>query len=247
MGEQFKIIKLNATDSTNQFLKDLAQSETLDDFTVVWTNNQQKGRGQMGSNWQSATGKNLTFSFLKFFDALRVEHQFNLNICVSLAILATLEGLGIPNLRVKWPNDIMSGSFKICGILIENVLKGRYVGHAIIGVGLNVNQAAFENLEKAASLKMITKKTFDLDLVLASLMTQFQLHFQDIEAKTVTQMLPSYEQCLFRKDKISTFKDAEGGLFMGFIRGIDANGKLTLELEDGIVKAFDLKEVSLLY
>ena len=247
MGEQFKIIKLDATDSTNLYLKDLVVSKSLNDYTVVMTPNQRKGRGQMGSNWQSESGKNLTFSFLKKFDALQVEHQFNLNICVAMAILASLERLGIPNLRVKWPNDIMSGSFKICGILIENVLKGSLVSYSIIGIGLNVNQTNFQNLEKAASLKSITKETFDLETLLYRILAALKENFSGIEAKTVTQMLPAYERFLFRKDKLSTFKDGNGELFMGFIRHVSPNGKLVLELEDNKTKAFDLKEVSLLY
>ncbi len=247
MGEQFKIIKLDATDSTNRYLKDLVLSKSLDDYTVVITQNQTKGRGQMGSGWQSDPGKNLTFSFLKKFEALHVDHQFNLNICVSLAILASLERLGIPNLRVKWPNDIMSGSFKICGILIENILKGHFVSYSVIGIGLNVNQTIFPNLEKAASLKSVTKETFDLEALLNEILAELKNHLSGIEAKTVTQMLPAYERFLFRKDKISTFKDGNGALFMGFIRRISPNGKLILELENNKTKAFDLKEISLLY
>lgn len=57
-----KLIKLNATDSTNDFLKQLAASQTLENFTVVSTSQQRKGRGQMGSEWISEAGKNLTFS-----------------------------------------------------------------------------------------------------------------------------------------------------------------------------------------
>ena len=59
----------------------------------------------------------------------------------------------IPNLRVKWPNDILSGNFKICGILIENNLKNDIIQSSIIGFGLNVNQLEFGNLKKASSLK----------------------------------------------------------------------------------------------
>ena len=68
-----------------------------------------------------------------------------------------------------------------------------------------------------------------------------------MEEKTVEQLLPSYEQLLFRKDIASTFKNVEWQIFMGIIRGVSATGKLVLEPENGIVKEFGLKEVSLLY
>ncbi|UII80545.1 biotin--[acetyl-CoA-carboxylase] ligase [Flagellimonas sp. CMM7] len=247
MGELSQIIKLDATDSTNLYLKDLIQSKTLGDFTVVVAKSQLKGRGQMGTTWQSEDGKNLTFSVLKKFKSFEVIHQFSLNICISLAICDVLRELSIPDLKVKWPNDIMSGSSKICGILIENVLKGQLIQNSIIGIGLNVNQTYYENLEKVASLKSLTGKYFDLDELLNKILERLKYYLIEIEGKSVSQLLPSYLALLFRKDKPSTFKNMEGQLFMGFIRGISPEGKLVLELEDKIFKEFGLKEVSLLY
>ena len=58
------IIKLNAIDSTNSYLKELAQKSTLDTFTVIVANHQNSGRGQLGTTWVSEDGKNLTFSIL---------------------------------------------------------------------------------------------------------------------------------------------------------------------------------------
>lgn len=223
------------------------QSKTLNDFTVVVAKSQLKGRGQMGTTWQSEEGKNLTFSILKNFNSFKVVHQFNMNICISLAICDALRKLSIPNLKVKWPNDIMSGSSKICGILIENVLKGQLVHNSIIGIGLNVNQTYYENLEKVASLKSLTGKFFDLDELLNKILERLKFYLIEIEGKSVSQLLPSYLKLLFRKDKPSTFKNKEGQLFMGFIRGISPEGKLVLELEDNIFKEYGLKEVSLLY
>lgn len=247
MGELSRIIKLDATDSTNQYLKDLLQTKNAVDSTVVVAKKQLRGRGQMGAVWESEDGKNLTFSVLKSFDLLHVEHQFNLNLMVSLAVCDVLNQFSLPDVRVKWPNDILSGSSKICGILIENILKGQLVQHSIIGIGLNVNQTSFDNLGNAASLKMISGRTFDLDELLQMILERIRIRFLNIQEKTVNQLLPEYEQYLFRKDKPSTFKDAEGAMFMGFIRGVSDTGKLVLELEDRVFKEFGLKEVSLLY
>ena len=58
------IIKLDATDSTNQFLKTLSKETDLENFTVVYANSQTKGKGQMGATWVSEAGKNLTMSIL---------------------------------------------------------------------------------------------------------------------------------------------------------------------------------------
>ncbi|NDV15352.1 biotin--[acetyl-CoA-carboxylase] ligase [Muricauda sp. TY007] len=247
MGKHFQILKLNATDSTNSYLKDLLRSENPSDHTVVVAERQLKGRGQMGTVWHSEGAKNLTFSVLQRFDALNVKHQFVLNIAVSLAVIDVLTEVFVPDVKVKWPNDIMSGSKKICGILIENVLKGDKVAHSIIGIGLNVNQTDFENLKKASSLKRITGRNFDLDELLHKTLERIRFYFEGIETKTVNQLLPAYEKLLFKKDKPSTFTNADDEMFMGFIRRVSPTGKLIIELEDQVLKEFDLKEVTLLY
>lgn len=247
MRERTQIIKLDATDSTNVYLKAMIRSKKVENHTVVVAKKQLNGKGQMGAIWHTEAGKNLTFSVLKKFESLHTTHQFTLNICVSLAIYDVLNELSIPDVSVKWPNDIMSGSFKICGILIENALKGSLVQHSIIGIGLNVNQTSFENLEKAGSLKSVSGRNFDLDGLLHKILERMEHHLQGIDEKTVTQLLPSYERILFRKDKPSTFTDVNGDRFMGFIRKVSSTGKLVLELEDQAFREFDLKEVSLLY
>src|SRR3954467_14213148 len=100
-----KLIKLDAIDSTNDFLKALASQDELDNFTVVTAENQTKGKGQMGSKWQSESGKNLIMSALVKDFLYDNEQFFNLSIIVSLAVIETLNSLDIPDLSIKWPND----------------------------------------------------------------------------------------------------------------------------------------------
>jgi BirA family biotin operon repressor/biotin-[acetyl-CoA-carboxylase] ligase len=219
----------------------------MEDYTAVVAKNQLKGRGQMGTSWQSEGGKNLTFSVLKNFSALRVQQQFVLNIGVSMALCDVLRTLGLSNVTIKWPNDIMSGSLKICGILIENILQGAQVSHAVIGIGLNVNQTDFGDLTKATSIKLEMGQSQNLEELLDKTLERLQFHLDSIEQKTVAQLLPAYEKMLFRKDKPSTFTDSNGERFMGFIRNVSDSGKLVIELEDQIFRSFDLKEVTLLY
>ena len=242
-----QIIKLNATESTNVYLKNLALQETLDDFTVVVAQKQWKGRGQIGSKWESEAGKNLTFSVLKKNVDLPVLDQFLLNMGVSLAIYDTLHQLYVPDLSIKWPNDILSGRFKICGILIENILSGAKIQSSIIGIGLNVNQLNFGGLLQASSLKLITGKNFDLDELLHSITESMESYLDSVSRKDGNTLRSAYGNVLFRKNKPSTFRDANGQLFMGFIKGVSAEGKLMVLLEDDILKEFDLKELQLMY
>ncbi|MCL5130412.1 MULTISPECIES: biotin--[acetyl-CoA-carboxylase] ligase [unclassified Algibacter] len=242
-----RIIKLDATNSTNSYLRELISKGKVDDFTVVSTKKQTKGRGQMGTVWESSTSKNLTFSVFKDVSFLEMEQCFYISMVTALAALKTLKELAIPKLSVKWPNDILSENKKVCGVLIENVIKQSQLQGSIIGIGLNVNQTDFENLPKASSLKSISGKFFVLDEVLVALILNLKYYFGILEAGNLKVLKDEYETNLFRKDKPSTFKDAEGLMFSGFITGISSDGKLEVLLEDEIIKTFDLKEISLLY
>jgi BirA family biotin operon repressor/biotin-[acetyl-CoA-carboxylase] ligase len=241
------IVKLDATESTNQYLKELMFSVEVEDFTVVVADKQLNGRGQMGAKWESEAGKNLTISVLKKNEHLAISNQFLLNICTSLAILQTLKSLSVANLSVKWPNDILSGNSKICGILVENVISGSQIQASIIGIGLNVNQLEFNNLSNVSSLKLLLGKTLNLDELLNDIIKNLKLNFLKLKNNSLKELRADYEFSLFRKDKPSTFKDHKGELFMGFIRKVSLEGKLVVELEDAVLREFDLKELKLLY
>ncbi|AXG70073.1 bifunctional ligase/repressor BirA [Kordia sp. SMS9] len=242
-----KIIKLDAIDSTNRYLRQLHSQEKLIDFTIVTAAVQTAGKGQMGTKWNSEKGKNLTFSVFKQISCLEIVEQFYISMATSLAIYKALKHFQIPKLAIKWPNDILSENQKICGILIENVIQNSKMTAAIIGIGLNVNQTNFDVKLNASSLKKSTGIHFDLDEVLFHIAAELKKYATLITEHSFTELKTEYESLLFRKDKPSTFQDTNGNLFMGFIKGVAEDGKLNVLLEDEIVTAFDLKEIKLMY
>jgi len=242
-----QLIKLDATPSTNQYLKQLVLKNLVDDYTVVTTENQTHGRGQMGASWISETGKNLTFSMLIFFENLNASHHVYLNCAVSLALYDTLKDLSVPDLKVKWPNDIMSGNQKLCGILIENILQGNRINKSIIGIGLNVNQVNFGQLQNVSSLQLLLGIPMDLDKILISLINSLKNRLKILSTPKINSLKKQYEQVLFRKNKVSTFASKTETLFTGIIKGLSDDGKLIVYTEDGVLQEFALKEVRLLY
>ncbi|SFD16547.1 biotin--[acetyl-CoA-carboxylase] ligase [Algibacter pectinivorans] len=242
-----RIVKLNAIDSTNNYLKALGSTEFISDFTVVTAKNQTEGKGQRGSVWSSEASKNLMFSVFKDLSSMPLEHPFYISMITSLALLNTLKSFEIPKLSVKWPNDILSANKKICGVLIENVIKQNKINASIIGIGLNVNQTSFENLPRASSLKNIANKNFDMDEILKVILSNLKAYFLLLEAGKYESIKEEYEAQLFRKNKPSTFKNAEGLMFLGVIKSVSDTGYLQVLLEDDILKPFDLKEITLLY
>lgn len=241
------LIKLDATDSTNAYLRRLVLSTTPEDYTVIAAKQQSQGRGQMGTQWQSEAGKNLTFSLLRRDLNLNVQQGFVLNICVSLAIYTVLKHIQVPHLSIKWPNDILSGRSKICGTLIENKVQGKEIITSIIGIGLNVNQLTFDNLQNVSSLHLLLGKAFELDTLLYGIVDALKTIFLEREKTGDRPLWDAYESALFRKGKPSTFENTVGERFDGKISGVTKNGKLIISCEDAVSKTFDLKEVRLLY
>jgi BirA family biotin operon repressor/biotin-[acetyl-CoA-carboxylase] ligase len=178
------LIKLNAINSTNTFLKELSKNTSLENFTVVVTENQTNGRGQQESFWFSEPNKNLTFSVYLNDLKLEINNKKYLNFAVSLAIFEVFKSKKVVNLAIKWPNDIVSGNKKICGILIENSIQKNWIHNSIIGIGVNVNQENFtENLKNVTSLKKLLHVNFDLDSLLIEICEQLKKCMQLLKEK----------------------------------------------------------------
>jgi BirA family biotin operon repressor/biotin-[acetyl-CoA-carboxylase] ligase len=241
-----QIIKLNATDSTNTYLKELNRSKGLPDYAVVLAREQRKGRGQVQTSWISEPGKNLTFSVLKRFSAFPIEKGFLITVAISLAIFELLKLLNVPNLAIKWPNDIMSGSKKLCGVLIENSLANDHIKWTVIGIGLNVNQVQFIQGLNATSIRTVLGKVFHLDSLFQDLLAAIRGKLDVLEKMQWNDLYPKYQNVLFRYGVVSTFRDQDGILISGIILGVSPKGQLCLRLANNEVHYFSLKEVKLL-
>lgn len=240
------LIKLDAIDSTNSYLRTSASVSMPKDYTVVWSEIQTKGRGQMGTIWHSQEGKNLTFSVFKRNIGLDVNNQFVISMLVSMAIFRTLKKFQLPKLSIKWPNDILSEQYKICGILIENIVKNNTIAGSIIGVGLNVNQRFFDDLPSASSMYLLTGKLHNKEEIITEIVSSIKYYFKLLSQKTIPQLKQEYTNRLFRLNKPSTFKQ-NGKTFVGIIQGVKTNGQLIVRIEDEKIKTFDFKEITLLY
>ncbi len=241
-----KLIKLDAIDSTNEFLKGISSKEALENFTVVTAENQTKGKGQMGAVWNSEVGKNLIMSVL-VKDLLKdINEIFNLNIAVSLAVITALKKNNIPDLSIKWPNDILSANKKIGGILIENIIKSDGTILSIVGLGLNVNQTNFEGLPKASSLAVVTGKEFDKEKLLLEIIAHLEMNVAASKLNPAS-LRQQFVDLLYKKGVPMPFANSKDEKFMGMIQGISTIGKLQVLLEDDSVAEFDIKEIQMLY
>jgi BirA family biotin operon repressor/biotin-[acetyl-CoA-carboxylase] ligase len=241
-----KLIKLDAIDSTNEFLKGLSNKQVLDNFTVITAESQTKGKGQMGAIWSSEPGKNIIMSVLIKEFLNEIQCIYNLNIAVSVAVVQTLEKLNIPKLRIKWPNDIMSDNKKIGGILIENSIKSDGTIVSIVGLGLNINQTNFDYLPKASSLAVISDNFFNKEEILFSIVDAMQQNIK-LWNQNSTSYWSYYSKILFKKGIPMPFQNNNSENFMGIIQGVSISGKLQVLLEDDSMSEYDIKEIQMLY
>ncbi|TBX70336.1 biotin--[acetyl-CoA-carboxylase] ligase [Flavobacterium silvisoli] len=240
------IIKLDAIDSTNDYLKQLAREKEVTNFTIVTAREQTKGRGQMGAKWVSEPGKNLTMSILFKEVRLEGEHLFDFNVAVTLGVMKVLFSLNIPELKIKWPNDIMAGGKKLGGILIENTFKSDGSFTAVVGLGLNLNQTDFEWLPQATSLTRITGLDYNPEDMALLFGKGIQTTVADLE-QNAQLLWENYRKMLFKLDYPCAFEDSKGNRFMGIIKGVTHEGRLAVMLEDDSVVRYDIKEIKMLF
>ena len=237
VGRQF--VHFDQCDSTNHIAQQLIQSQQASNGAVVHADEQLAGRGQQRSRWESASAQNLTLSVI-FFPELAIEQQHYLTILASLSVYDTLTDLVHPPVAIKWPNDILCESSKICGILIQNNLKGSKIHSTVIGIGLNVNQDHFLS-EQATSLALLAEQYWNREHVLRLLLQKIDARFNQLKTGETTLLEQEYLDNMFWKDEKHLFEDKQG-TFYGTIRGVDSSGRLAVEV-DGAVRYYDTKEL----
>ena len=130
-----KIIKLDAIDSTNSYLKKLLNKESLDDLTVVVSKHQTQGRGRNGNVWSNKPSLNLAFSIYKRFSDFEIDKKFMLNVISSISVYETLKKNNLLDLTIKWPNDIMTANKKVTPTLAVHLASGTQINGYEIHIG----------------------------------------------------------------------------------------------------------------
>ena len=130
---------LAEADSTNNVARDWALAGAPEGALVV-AGRQTRGRGRRERVWNSPPGGGLYASFILRPDWL-AKKASNLAVLGGMAAFTALERAGIQSLRVKWPNDILAGGRKICGVLVEPRIGEGRIEFAVVGIGMNVGQA----------------------------------------------------------------------------------------------------------
>lgn len=235
-----KVVFLPQCHSTNDELIEMIRKFYEPEGTLVYTDDQQKGKGQRGNVWIAEPGKNILMSLLLRPKFLHPSNQFNLNLIIGLAVVDTLGALASGDICLKWPNDIYINGKKIAGVLIENSLRGVTLETAVVGIGVNVNQNGFE-IHTATSLALESKKQFDREKIMEEMLCHIEKWYMKLKAGADEEILNAYHDLLMWRGEKRLFKSHEGE-FEGEIIGIDQNGKLVVN-QHGNLKYFGIKEI----
>jgi BirA family biotin operon repressor/biotin-[acetyl-CoA-carboxylase] ligase len=105
--------------------------------------------------------------------------------------------------KIKKPNDIFVGDQKIAGILIEHHVQGEKLNYSVAGVGININQTQFDPaLPNPTSLKLITKKTFNRDVILEEIVSTGAYYYNKLQNSAFIELENEYESYVRIEEKL---------------------------------------------
>ena len=248
LGEQASLLQLQILDvveSTNSLLlRSIVQDESHGQCLVAEI--QTHGRGRRGRSWQGALGGSLTFSLLWQFN-IGVSQLSGLSLTVGVALARALRELGVPNIQLKWPNDVLHSYHKLGGVLIE--VQGDALGPSttVVGVGLNYRLNAHVK-------NRIDQATIDLCSIKADMASRNQV--LGVALRHLAEVLSIFTRqgfCALRQEwlKLHAYQNKRVALRMpdnseilGVVRDVSEEGMLILETASG-ERRFGSGEISL--
>lgn len=233
------------TDSTNSQLMHRLQSGTLSECgAVIVAEAQTAGRGRRGRQWFSPFGSNLYFSMYWRLEQ-GIQAAMGLSLVAGLAILRAFKQQFAIDAKIKWPNDIYINDKKVAGILVELSGQADAQCDAVIGIGINISMPshADSSIDQAfTDLSSHSVAAIDRNQLVITLQQQLITMLSEFTRDGFTPFIEEFnQQNQFRDLKVALTGAVE---LVGICRGVDAQGALLLETEQGI-KSYFGGEVSL--
>lgn len=214
------LICLDETDSTNNDCKRNCDAE---DGTVFAAELQTAGRGRRGHNWLSPKGSGLWFSIL-LKPSIPPERISQITLVAGLAICRVIGG------KIKYPNDIVIGTKKVCGILTELIC-----GNSVVcGIGINVNNGSFEDeiSNRATSLKIENGIEYNREKLLAEILNEFEILYCEFAKNGLCMIIDEYKsKCVTWKSEVAV--SYENRSVTGVCSDITADGNIVVDTVNG--------------
>ncbi len=238
-----KIIFLQSVDSTNQEVKRQAVNDAPHG-TVVVAEQQFMGKGRLGRMWSSPPGTGIWFSFL-LRPQITPSEIAGITLAAGLGVCKAIRQFTGLNALIKWPNDVIVGNKKICGILTEMTAEDDRVEYAVVGIGINVNMTEFapEIRNKATSIAVETGSPINradlFKVVLKWVEYYIDMYLTDIEKS----IIPEYTSLCATVGRQVTVTRGNN-ILRGNAVSVDSLGDLNVKLENGKIIAVNSGEVT---
>jgi len=240
------IIYYDSIGSTNTKAKELAESGQ-EHGTVIISEEQTTGRGRLGRNFISPKYKGIWMSIILRPNII-TENVAQITLIGAAAVQKAIMKMGIET-KIKWPNDIVLNSKKICGILTEMSGEINHINYLIMGMGINVNldgeDIPLDLKERATSIKLECGRFMERKILLANILNIFEKLYiefvqndnikETIEICRKNSMLIGKEIQLVNRGKVTTAKAID----------ISDNGELIIENNQGAIEHIVSGEVSI--
>lgn len=222
--------KVHSVKSTNEFLQRWLEDRSIAEGTILSTAFQSRGRGQYGRSWSSKPKLNVLASSVFYPHFLSPNNQFSLNMIIATGLRNALAPY-LPEVQVKWPNDIMVGHRKIAGILVQCAIQQNKLQHCVFGIGCNINQIEFPDFDPpAVSLKMIEGKSYDIRRLEQTIFEQIGFQYHRLSKGKIDEIRKEYNQFLWNKDRTQHFDIKGERRVSGLLLGLDEQGNMSLEI-----------------
>lgn len=239
----YQVYHMPVVDSTNEEAKRQGDAG-MPHGSVFWADKQTAGKGRRGRDWSSQSQDNLYFSLL-LRPELVPEKLSMLTLLMAYAVVRGLEKMTALQPKIKWPNDIVLGNKKVCGILSEMKLEGRSAAYCVIGVGINIGQKVFsEELQDKATSLVLEGEQVAAEILLTAVLEAFTgLYDTFMQSGDLGFLKDEYNEMLAgRNDLVRVLEP--GGEYEGKSLGINELGELQVETENGNIQQVYAGEVS---
>lgn len=226
-----EIIYLENIDSTNIFAKKLAK-DGISEGCVIIAGKQKKGRGRKNRTWSSPEG-GLWFSII-LYPRIHPQNAMIITMVASISIIeAITKRINSKSVVIKWPNDILVGGKKICGILTEFDAEMDRINFVVIGIGINVNNELKNELNDiATSFKIETDMKYSIVELLADILNNFDKNYNYIKIGKLSYIKDSwlkYANIIGKNIKVIY----ENAFLYGEVINVDNDGSLLIKTKEG--------------
>jgi len=239
-------------DSTNKYAREKAEQAPVSG-SVVLAEQQSAGRGRRGKTWVSPFAANIYLSIVWDFEQ-GAQALEGLSLAVGVAVKRALNAQGVNGVQLKWPNDIYVEGQKLGGILLEMIGDPAGQCSVIVGVGINVAMPETQGSDidqEWTDIRSQLQKYPDgenqrpsRNKLAASLISEIVMLLRDFQAQGFSMYRDEWQaaDAFFGQEAvISTPKQS----ITGIVKGVDQNGALRLQRENGKIETFIGGELSL--